>query len=181
MVGWAFPVRSGRTCRAVRGRSVAVAAGADVARSVTVQVKGGDLYKSRIRNIMRRLGAGAVLNVGVLAGAKYPDGLPVAQNALWQEFGTRRMPARPAMRRTIERYGSTWPQAIADTARRTNYDTRRTLTIVGHGIRDQIVRSIAELTDPPLAPSTVARKGFDKPLIETGLYQNSIDFEIVGS
>jgi hypothetical protein len=149
-----------------------------VAKSVTIQIKGGDRLRRYMRDTARRMGSGAVLNVGILASAKYPNGLHVAQNAFWQEFGTKNMPARPFLRRTIDAHSGKWGENLGRIAVAQHYDVRRTLTLMGEGIKGQIVQTIVELTDPPLAPSTVAQKGFDKPLIETGLLQRSVDYEI---
>lgn len=155
-----------------------VVAGARVARQFTLQIKGGDRLKRKLADTARRLGGGGVVNIGVLAKARYPNGLHVAQNAFWQEFGTKNMPARPAMQNAIAEHSAKWPGAMAKIAKANGYDGPRTLALMGMGIKDQIVASITALTSPPLAESTIERKGFDKPLIETGLYQRSIDYEV---
>jgi hypothetical protein len=49
---------------------------------------------------------------------------------------------------------------------------------MGTVIKDQIVQSIVSTNSPPNAPSTVRRKGFDKPLIDTGVMQRSVDFVV---
>jgi hypothetical protein len=40
------------------------------------------------------------------------------------------------------------------------------------------MQSIRDLVSPALAPATVARKGFSKPLIETGHLLNSVAVEV---
>jgi len=40
-------------------------------------------------------------------------------------------------------------------------------------------KAIQSVTSPPLAASTVARKGFDKPLIDTGLMFQSVTHRTV--
>ena len=49
---------------------------------------------------------------------------------------------------------------------------------VGALIAGQLQKSINETNNPPLSPRTIARKGFDKPLIDTGHMWNSVNFEV---
>ncbi|WP_423786270.1 hypothetical protein [Klebsiella aerogenes] len=49
---------------------------------------------------------------------------------------------------------------------------------VGEIIKGQLQNSIRQLTDPPLAQSTIEQKGSDKPLILTGHMLNSVDYEV---
>ena len=53
------------------------------------------------------------------------------------------------------------------------------LQAVGEFMKGRLQKSIIDTNDPPLAESTVARKGFSKPLIETQHMQNSADYEVV--
>ena len=48
----------------------------------------------------------------------------------------------------------------------------------GEAIAGQLRESIINLTEPPLAPATVARKGSDKPLVDTGHMLASVDYEV---
>ncbi|MDN5158227.1 hypothetical protein LVK59_28730, partial [Escherichia coli] len=41
-----------------------------------------------------------------------------------------------------------------------------------------IKESIRAFESPPLSPITIARKGFDKPLIDTGDMQKSVSYEV---
>ena len=56
---------------------------------------------------------------------------------------------------------------------------RQTLALMGEGIKGQIAESIQNLHEPANAPATVRKKGFDKPLIDTGTLWRSIGSEIV--
>jgi hypothetical protein len=58
------------------------------------------------------------------------------------------------------------------------YDATLTLRQTGEAVAGQLRQSIVDTNDPPLAESTIKRKGFDKPLIETGHLFNSVDFEV---
>ena len=52
---------------------------------------------------------------------------------------------------------------------------------MGAEIVGQVQDSIDELMDPPLALSTIAKKGFEKPLVDSGLMRNTVTYEIVES
>ena len=62
---------------------------------------------------------------------------------------------------------------------RQNGDVRQTLALMGEGIKGQIAESIQNLHEPPNAPATIRKKGFDKPLIDTGTLWRSIGSEMV--
>lgn len=153
--------------------------------SKTIEVKGGARFAATMRDLTAKLGPRGALNVGFLEGAKYPatastPGLPVAQVAFWNEFGTKNAPARPFFRNAIEANSKKWPAQLAAAVKASRYDSRKALGLMGTIVKDQIVKSIVDTTSPPLARSTVARKGFDKPLVDTGVMQRSVDFEIKG-
>jgi len=59
-----------------------------------------------------------------------------------------------------------------------NYNARRSLELMGEGIAGQLRVSIRETNAPPLAPATIAAKGFAKPLIDTGHMWNSVAYEV---
>lgn len=157
----------------------------------TLDVKGGNKLAAALREIAARLGSGdAGVKVGFLEGATYPAthspnsatpdiaGLPVAQVAFWNEFGTVRAPPRPFFRSAIAQHQGEWGGQLAHALRSTGMDARRALTIMGEVIKDEIVTSIVNTNAPPLAESTVRRKGFDKPLIDTGVMQRSVDYVV---
>ena len=147
-----------------------------------VTISGGDKLESVLRDIASKLKTGGTVRVGFLENATYPDGTSVAMIATIQEFGapSRNIPPRPFFRRMIADKASSWPDAIAANLKATNYDVNLTLNRVGAGIAGQLQLSIRDLTDPPLAASTVRAKGFDKPLIDTAVMINSPQWEVNG-
>lgn len=132
------------------------------------------------------------VNVGFLATAKYPDGTSVAQNAIWQEFGTTRatsgdadtkriehVPPRPFFRTMIADKSPKWPESLAYVLKANHYDAARALASMGEGIKGQLVESIVNWSEPPNAPATIAAKGFNKPLIDQGVMQRAVAYEVV--
>lgn len=146
-------------------------------------IKGGasDKLQRALGEIGRKLGSGAKVRVGFLEGATYPDGKPVALVAAWNEFGTGTAPPRPFFRNMIAAKKDEWPKGIATQLKATDYDVQLTLDRAGFAVAGQLRQSIVDLVDPPLAPSTIARKGFDKPLIDQGIMLAAVDHEVVES
>lgn len=126
---------------------------------------GGD----KLAKILAEIGGKAKgsVDVGFMSGATYPDGTPVAQVAFWNEFGTSRAPARPFFRAMIAKESAGWPELLGKAAVHSGYDARQALSVVGEKINDDLKSSIVGWQDPPNAPSTITKKGFNKPLIDT--------------
>lgn len=145
-----------------------------------VTVKGGFALERRLGEIAAKLGDSPTLSVGFLEGATYPDGTSVPMVAATQEFGApaRNIPPRPFFRNMIADKSPGWADSLAATLKATNYDPTAALNLMGEGIKGQLQQSILDLTSPPLSPRTIARKGFDKPLIDTSVMINSVDYVV---
>lgn len=119
------------------------------------------------------------LKAGFLEGATYPDGTPVPMVAATNEFGNpaNNQPPRPYFRNAIAEHEGEWQEAMA-TLIENGGDPRDALSLLGEIIVDDIKESIRQLDSPPLSPVTIARKGFDKPLIETSNMLNSVSYEV---
>ncbi len=146
-------------------------------------VVGGKKLAFALKSIEQKIVNAGVLRVGFLEGAKYPatdKGAPlnVAQVAFWNEFGTVRSPPRPFFRTTIAKESPTWGDKLGKAVVATNYDGQKALGLLGQSMRDDIESSIAQWTSPGNAPSTIAAKGFDKPLVDTGVMQRAVDYEV---
>lgn len=140
-------------------------------------LSGGDKIGAALAAISERM-SGSV-KVGFLEGATYPDtGIPVAQVAFWNEYGTSRAPARPFFRRMIANNSAGWGARIAGAAKYFEYDGAKVLGLMGLTIAEELQQSITDWKDPPNAPYTIAKKGFDKPLTDTGHMKSSVDFEV---
>ena len=150
---------------------------------MAVGIKGGSKLKRRLEELAENLRRTGQVRVGFLENATYPDGTLVAQVAAQNEFGAvlnhATIPSRPFFRNMIAKYSTDWPAEIAILIVKNEYDSDITMLQMGERIAGQLRQSIIDLVEPPLAPSTIARKGFDKPLIDTGHMLNSVDYELV--
>jgi hypothetical protein len=154
-----------------------------------VKAKGGQGFKARVSELASRMGSG-VVRVGFLEGATYPDGKSVAFVAAMNEYGHRIgsaseedsrgiVPPRPFFRNMIAAKRDEWPAGVALQLKRNDGDVERTLDIVGSAIAGQLRQAISDFSGAPLAASTVARKGHDKQLVDTGHMLASVDHEVV--
>lgn len=144
------------------------------------EVSGGQKLEAALAAISSKLKRGGQVKVGFLSNAKYPDGTPVAMIAAIQDFGapSRGIPPRPFFRTMVAKEQAGWPAEIAKDLVRTNYDVDQTLGRMGALIAGQLRESIVNTNEPALKPATIARKGSDKPLIDTGHMFQSVDFKV---
>jgi len=135
-----------------------------------VQISGGDKLAAALAKIGQNLEKAASVDIGFLADATYPDGTSVPLVAAVQEFGapSRNIPPRPFFRTMIRGKAGEWPEAVAGLLKANDFDAAKTLGQAGEAIKGQLQQSIVDTNSPALSPVTVARKGFDKPLIDTG-------------
>lgn len=117
--------------------------------------------------------------VGWFESARYEDGTPVAYVATIHEFGSGAIPARPFMRPAVAEHGQEWLDQLAAGAKKA-VQPGATLTplMVLEAVAMMAAGNVAEMiqavNSPPLDPRTVARKGFDKPLVDTGQMFQSV-------
>lgn len=110
------------------------------------------------------------------------DGPTVAEYATFNEFGMG-VPERSFLRSTVDEHRDEIARRL-ETAITDQLDGRRT---VGQGLErlglwatGRVKMKIRDLRDPPNAPRTIALKGSDNPLIDTGRMRNSIAYKVRG-
>lgn len=139
----------------------------------TQAIRGGAKLEAHLKRLAEKIGSGSTLQVGFLANATYPDGKPVAMIAAIHNFGRW-----PFFTNMVADESPAWGPALATNIKAANFDVQVAMSRMGAGIKGQLQQSILDTWSPPLAPSTVKRKGFDKPLIETSHMINSVDYRV---
>lgn len=142
---------------------------------------GGDKLKSYMKDMQAQLQRNE-LEVGFLGDATYPDGTSVAHVASIQEYGdpSGGIPARPFFRNVISEEGPKWGGAMASLMRANGNDVNLSLRLLGERIQGQIQDSITTLREPGNAQSTIDKKGFDNPLIDTATMLRSVSYRVGG-
>lgn len=141
-------------------------------------MRGGDRFRRHLSELAAQA-ATAKVRVGIIEQANYEgsDGESVAQVAFWNEYGTATIPPRPFFRNTIAEHKDEWPKQAAEMLEANGGDVRQALADIGEVVKGQIKMTIQDFREPPNAAATVKKKGFDKPLIDTGTLWRSIDYE----
>ncbi|EFB6885938.1 hypothetical protein MLP94_02260 [Escherichia coli] len=119
------------------------------------------------------------LKVGFLEGATYGGVIPVPMVAATNEFGNpaHNQPPRPFFRNAIAEHEEEWKEQTALLIERGD-DIEEVFSMLGTIISADIQQSIRSLDSPPLSPITIARKGFDNPLIDTSNMLYSVSYEV---
>ena len=95
------------------------------------------------------------------------------------------IPARPFFRGMIAKERGHWSEDLGKYLRKSNYDAKKALDVFGEDVRVSLQQSIIALTEPALAPSTIARKskgkplmGAEKPLVDSGVMLGSANYTV---
>ena len=131
------------------------------------------------------------LHLGV-KNVKRPDGVDMGDLLKWQHFGTETIPPRPVLRyaaeKTIKDFGAGGERSRFATyfknLARNPRDAKRLEAVLLQDLgRQAVAEAKAEIDSSegltPNAPRTIAKKGFDKPLFETGALRNALAYEVV--
>lgn len=131
--------------------------------------------------------ASVELAIGILGASAFyadpdSDGFTLVDIAVVNEFGTDdgHIPERPAHRTTYREEEGAMQRRMGGMLR-LMLDGKRAKPIfnkLGLYYADRLKRNIMAWSLPPNAPSTVAQKGANNPLIDTGRMLNSIQHEI---
>lgn len=145
-------------------------------------VKDNDkLWKRTIKKIYALNGKIVSAGIHTDAGTE-KNGVSIAQVAVYNEFGTERIPSRPFVRLTFEDKNKEWHNEA---------DKQLTAIVNGGRTASGALNAVGRLMQKDLraiigdtsklrhnAPSTIAKKGFDKPLYDTGKLKAAIDFKV---
>lgn len=143
-------------------------------------ISGGNKLATVLAKVAANAANAKSVDVGFLSGSTYPDGTSVPMVAAINEFGRPDIgqPPRPFFRNMIAAKSGEWPKAVAGLLKANDYDAHKTLDQAGAAIGGQLKNSIATFSGVPLKPSTIARKGFQKELIDTSVMIGSIDHRV---
>jgi len=126
------------------------------------------------------------LRVGWFEGSNYGpenDNLPVAQVAQFNEEGTSTNPIRPFIRvgfmTPIKKgvYDSLFKESMQRIAEGKS-SFKQEYTKLGPTFVKEMKDVIAKWDTPPNSPQTIADKGFNNPLIDSGTMYDTTDFEV---
>lgn len=134
----------------------------------------------RFKKMLKELGQLQV-RIGYQRGTEVDEeGVDYCDIAAWNELGTVRSPSRPFLRKSVDENEAKIKQFLksqkADLVR--GVPAEQILKEIGIFQKDLIQEKITEGDFAPNAPSTIARKGSEKPLIDTGRLRQSVNYVI---
>lgn len=136
-----------------------------------------------------------VFGVNNINVEKNGDTVELGSIAIWNEYGTKTIPPRPAFRMGLEMAMNTrkpnieaFLKNLANTVltgqmkvRQGDLDQR--LKVLLTGIGQSAVKETKQIINAgsttPNAPSTVKRKGFNHPLYHKGLLLDNVNYEVI--
>lgn len=116
------------------------------------------------------------VKIGIMGGGTVLD------YAMYNEFGTSRMPARPFMGTTAERYSKDVVKMVDQLVGNIvdgKSDVERVLSVLGEWYQMKMQQTIrdAKTWAAPNSPETIAQKGSSSPLIDTGRLLGAVRYE----
>ena len=124
------------------------------------------------------------VRVGYQAGEATDDeGVDMCDIALWNELGTsgaHPIPARPFLRQSVDGNEDKIRAHCAQQARAIarGGTAEEALKKIGIHMKGIVQKTIKEGSFVPNAPSTIRKKGSDKPLIDPGRLRQSVNYHI---
>ncbi len=126
------------------------------------------------------------LHLGIKEFTK-PNGVNSGDLLRWMHYGTELIPPRPVLRNAAETVipkNKVRFKAYFTNLLRNPKDAKKLETVLLQTLGAQCVAEAKAEIDASEglqhnAPSTVAKKGFDKPLFETGEFQKNLAYEVV--
>jgi len=88
-----------------------------------------------------------------------------------------KIPPRPFFRTMISQNQASWAPTTARLLMQ-GMSTDQVMDLMGQEIAGQLRASIIAMNSPPNAPSTIRKKGFNDPLIDTGYMLSRVDYEV---
>lgn len=145
-----------------------------------ISLSGGAKLERYLLGIQANVQKASKVDIGFMKNSPYPDGTSLGEVAIKNEFGvpSNNQPPRPFFRNMIAKHSGEWGEQLAAFLEANDLDAQIALNKMGGTIANELRQSIVDLVDPPLAPYTIKKKGFDKPLIFSAHMLQSITHEI---
>lgn len=139
------------------------------------KVDKNDLLDAVLQKLKLQFGS---IDVGFFVGsATYKGGKDITTVARENNYGTKRIPARPYMDLAKKKNAN----EIIDTSIINIFrgmEEKQALSRAGIMFKNAIQKEITDLKEPPNAESTILKKGSSNPLIDTGLMRSKVEWKL---
>lgn len=123
---------------------------------------------------------GKEIRAGVLPSAgNGKKGVPIAEYATYNEYGTKKIPSRPFMATSADE-NKGWSTSVKNAVKGIidGAEVISQMNTVGEKMKTDIKKNIGTYRFKPLKPATVKKKGHDIQLIDSGDLYDAIDYEV---
>ncbi len=137
------------------------------------------LAQAELRRELEKFRGGKFVTVGIHedAGNVEDGSMTQAQNGALQNFGNDKIPPRPWLIPGVQSATQDITDTIASGIEK-GQTLDETLDQIGAFAAGATQQYITDLKTPPNAPSTIAQKGSDNPLIDTGSMRASVTWKV---
>jgi hypothetical protein len=147
-----------------------------MANSILID-RGWMKFQTNIQQLQRQ-----GVKVGLRSTAGSHNGVLIVDYAVFNEFGTSKIPARPFMRRTADQsrqFLAPFVSALTQRMIQNNLSVSQVMNQLGLFYQDKIRNTIRSSPTwaVPNAPSTIKKKGSSVPLIDTGAMLGAVDYQ----
>ncbi len=154
--------------------------------------QGGDKFSALLQQYQAGLQGEPTVSVGFFSrSTESKTHIPSAQAAQLNEYGSTRTvvkkdgttytvttPPRPFFRSMIRDGKPEWGDKLGEYLLRYDMNAQNALDSMGELMKEQLIESAQLQRYAPLADSTVARKGHDQTLIDSGDMIRAINFQV---
>lgn len=126
--------------------------------------------------------AGMEVRIGFQAGEAEHDGVDICDIAAFNELGTVHIPSRPFLRNSVDNNMdkiSDNMEAWCNKVLHGEMQAHELMTNMGMLMKGLIQEEIVKGNFEPNKPATIQKKGSDKPLIDSGIMRESVNYQIV--
>lgn len=152
--------------------------------SISTKVKGQDRVDKLLDTLKKYRNAYVTIGIHEDAGTYGESGTSVIEVALWNEFGTEKIPARSFIRSALDEHEqkiNEWREEVVTNILTKGWSIEKALDTIGLRIQLLIQNQIKSNVPPSLAKSTAdAKSAKGRPpvtLIDTGLLLRSITYK----
>ena len=150
---------------------------------ITTKLKTNTTAAKFLEQMRKRVGGDTDILVGVPKDAQpYPeDGTSVAMVAAAHEFGNSQVPERSFLRSTFDEQQKKYIGMASKLFKKVvdgKMTTLKIANLIGSEAQDDVIDKINSIKTPPNSAATIARKGEDNPLVDTGHLKKSIRYEV---
>lgn len=160
----------------------------------TMSRKGGSVRHTRPNYVKRLVSSfsnppdiAVGFPIGKATSVQYPDGTPVIDVAVYNNYGTFNedgsvhIPPRPFLDigglRAVEET-KIMRKTLLQKVREGQMSMEQAADMIGAKAAAVMKNTIRDLNVPPNAPSTIARKKSDNPLVDTGLMMQTVTWDV---